>query len=48
LALLRNSVLLIVKKSVPGIIDAAALDKLQSVRLQGMGVKVLLDLSRIA
>ena len=30
-----------------GIIDAAALDKLQSVRLQGLGVKVLLDLSRI-
>ena len=31
-----------------GIIDAAALDKLQSVRLQGLGVKVLLDLSRIS
>jgi ABC-type nitrate/sulfonate/bicarbonate transport system substrate-binding protein len=31
-----------------GIIDAAALDKLQSVRLQGLGVKVLLDLSRVA
>lgn len=31
-----------------GIIDAAALDKLQSVRLQGLGVKVLLDLRRIA
>ena len=31
-----------------GIIDAAALDKLQSVRLQSLGVKVLLDLSRIA
>jgi ABC-type nitrate/sulfonate/bicarbonate transport system substrate-binding protein len=31
-----------------GIIDAAALDKLQSVRLQGLGLKVLLDLSRIA
>ena len=31
-----------------GMIDAAALDKLQSVRLQGQGVKVLLDLSRIA
>ena len=31
-----------------GIIDGAALDKLQSVRLQGLGVKVLLDLSRIA
>jgi ABC-type nitrate/sulfonate/bicarbonate transport system substrate-binding protein len=31
-----------------GIIDAAALDKLQSLRLQGLGVKVLLDLSRIA
>jgi NitT/TauT family transport system substrate-binding protein len=30
-----------------GIIDAAALDKLQSVRLQGMGIKVLYDLSRI-
>jgi NitT/TauT family transport system substrate-binding protein len=30
-----------------GIIDAAALDKLQSVRLQGLGVKVLYDLSRI-
>src|ERR1044071_7919408 len=30
-----------------GIIDAAALDKLQSVRLQGLGIKVLLDLSRI-
>ena len=31
-----------------GIIDAAALDKLQSVRLQSLGVKVLLDLSRIS
>ena len=31
-----------------GIIDAAALDKLQSLRLQGLGIKVLLDLSRIA
>src|SRR5687767_9401185 len=31
-----------------GIIDGAALDKLQSVRLQGLGVKVLLDLGRIA
>jgi NitT/TauT family transport system substrate-binding protein len=31
-----------------GIIDAAPLDKLQSVRLQGLGVKVLLDLSRVA
>jgi NitT/TauT family transport system substrate-binding protein len=31
-----------------GIIDAAALDKLQSLRLQSLGVKVLLDLSRIA
>jgi NitT/TauT family transport system substrate-binding protein len=31
-----------------GIIDGAALDKLQSVRLQGLGVKVLLDLSRVA
>ena len=31
-----------------GLIDGAALDKLQSVRLQGLGVKVLLDLSRIA
>ena len=30
-----------------GIIDAAALDKLQSVRLQGLGIKVLFDLSRI-
>jgi NitT/TauT family transport system substrate-binding protein len=30
-----------------GIIDAATLDKLQSVRLQGLGIKVLLDLSRI-
>ena len=30
-----------------GIIDAAALDKLQSVRLQGLGIKVLLDLNRI-
>jgi NitT/TauT family transport system substrate-binding protein len=30
-----------------GIIDGAALDKLQSVRLQGLGIKVLLDLSRI-
>jgi NitT/TauT family transport system substrate-binding protein len=30
-----------------GIIDAAALDKLQSVKLQGLGVKVLYDLSRI-
>lgn len=31
-----------------GIIDAAALDKLQSVRLQGLGIKVLLDLTKIA
>ena len=31
-----------------GIIDGAALDKLQSLRLQGLGIKVLLDLSRIA
>ena len=31
-----------------GVIDAAPLDKLQSARLQGLGVKVLLDLSRIA
>ena len=31
-----------------GIIDAAPLDKLQSVRLQGLGIKVLFDLSRIA
>ena len=31
-----------------GIIDGAALDKLQSLRLQGLGVKVLYDLSRIA
>src|SRR5246500_2315582 len=30
-----------------GIIDAAPLDKLQSTRLQGMGIKVLFDLSRI-
>ena len=30
-----------------GIIDAAPLDKMQSVRLQGLGIKVLLDLSRI-
>jgi len=30
-----------------GIIDAAPLDKLQSVKLQGLGVKVLYDLSRI-
>jgi len=30
-----------------GIIDAAPLDKLQSKRLQGMGIKVLYDLSRI-
>ena len=30
-----------------GIIDGAALDKLQSVKLQGLGVKVLYDLSRI-
>jgi len=30
-----------------GIIDAAALDKLQSVRLQGQGAKVLLDLRRV-
>jgi NitT/TauT family transport system substrate-binding protein len=30
-----------------GIIDGAALDKLQSVRLQGLGIKVLYDLSRI-
>jgi NitT/TauT family transport system substrate-binding protein len=31
-----------------GIIDAAPLDKLQSLRLQGLGIKVLLDLNRIA
>lgn len=31
-----------------GIIDGAALDKLQSIRLQGLGIKVLFDLSRIA
>ena len=31
-----------------GIIDAAPLDKLQSVKLQGLGIKVLLDLRRIA
>lgn len=31
-----------------GIIDAAPLDKLQSVRLQGLGIKVLFDLRRIA
>jgi NitT/TauT family transport system substrate-binding protein len=31
-----------------GIIDGAALDRLQSARLQGLGVKVLLDLSKIA
>ena len=31
-----------------GIIDAAPLDKLQSVKLQGLGIKVLLDLSRVA
>jgi ABC-type nitrate/sulfonate/bicarbonate transport system substrate-binding protein len=30
-----------------GIIDAAPLDKLQSLRLQGLGIKVLLDLNRI-
>jgi len=30
-----------------GIIDAAPLDKLQSVKLQGLGIKVLFDLSRI-
>lgn len=30
-----------------GLIDAAPLDKLQSARLQGLGVKVLLDLRRI-
>jgi ABC-type nitrate/sulfonate/bicarbonate transport system substrate-binding protein len=30
-----------------GIIDATALDKLQSVRLQGPGIKVVYDLSRI-
>ena len=30
-----------------GIIDAAPLDKMQSVRLQGLGIKVLLDLSQI-
>jgi NitT/TauT family transport system substrate-binding protein len=30
-----------------GIIDGAALDKLQSLRLQRLGIKVLLDLSRI-
>lgn len=38
----------IAKALATGIIDGAALDKLQSVRLQGLGVKVLLDLSRIA
>jgi NitT/TauT family transport system substrate-binding protein len=31
-----------------GVIDGAALDKLQSLRLQGLGIKVLFDLSRIA
>lgn len=31
-----------------GLIDAAPLDKLQSARLQGLGIKVLLDLRRIA
>ena len=31
-----------------GIIDGAALDKLQSARLQGLGIKVLFDLSKIA
>ncbi len=31
-----------------GIIDGAALDKLQSSRLQSLGVKVLMDLSKIA
>jgi NitT/TauT family transport system substrate-binding protein len=31
-----------------GLIDAAPLDKLQSARLQGLGMKVLLDLRRIA
>lgn len=31
-----------------GIIDGAALDKLQPLRLQGLGIKILLDLSRIA
>jgi ABC-type nitrate/sulfonate/bicarbonate transport system substrate-binding protein len=31
-----------------GIIDAAPLDKLQSVKLQGLGITVLLDLSRVA
>jgi NitT/TauT family transport system substrate-binding protein len=30
-----------------GLIDAAPLDKLQSARLQGLGIKVLLDLRRI-
>ncbi len=31
-----------------GIIDGAALDRLQSARLQGLGMKVLFDLSKIA
>jgi ABC-type nitrate/sulfonate/bicarbonate transport system substrate-binding protein len=31
-----------------GIIDGAALDRLQSARLQGLGIKVLFDLSKIA
>jgi NitT/TauT family transport system substrate-binding protein len=31
-----------------GIIDGAALDRLQSARLQGLGVKVLMDLGKIA
>lgn len=31
-----------------GIIDGAALDSLQSARLQGLGIKVLFDLSKIA
>jgi NitT/TauT family transport system substrate-binding protein len=31
-----------------GIIDGAALDRLQSARLQGQGIKVLFDLSKIA
>ena len=44
----RLATALIAQALATGLIDGVALDKLQSVRLQGLGVKVFLDLSRIA
>ena len=43
----RLATALIAQALATGLIDGVALDKLQSVRLQGLGVKVFLDLSRI-